>query len=147
MMATFEEIADTFQSVEPDFRLELLLDYAEKLPPLPERYHALRDEGLGMVHECQSPVFLQVEVEDDTVHLYADVPREAPTARAFVAILHEAFDEQPTTVVHDAPDDVLRQLGLRTMLGARRTRGLSAIYQQFRGEVKNEGRLPEASAE
>lgn len=145
-MATFEEIADIFQSVEPDFRLELLLDYAEKLPPLPERYHALRDEGLGMVHECQSPVFLQVEVEDDTVRLYGDVPREAPTARAFVAILHEAFDTQPATVVRNAPDNVLHQLGLSTLLGARRTRGLSAIYQRFRGEVESETPLPEGAS-
>ena len=101
---TIREIADQFQLVDPQDRLDILLDYSERLPPLPEAYAPLRDRGLNMVHECQSPVFLMVEVDDDdVVHLHADVPREAPTARSFTSILLEAFDEQPASVVLDAP--------------------------------------------
>jgi cysteine desulfuration protein SufE len=134
-MSKFDDIADTFQAVDDDFRLELLLDYADKLPPLPERYHKLRDEGIGMVHECQSPVFLQVETENGTLRVFADVPREAPTARAFCAILTEAFDGEPSGAVRNAPRDPLHQLGLSQLLGARRTRGLSAVYQRLQNEA------------
>jgi cysteine desulfuration protein SufE len=135
-MPTLEEIAEPFQMVDNDMRLELLLEYAEKLPPLPEDYHEMRDAGLNMVHECQSPVFLHIEVEDDTVQLIADVPREAPTARAFVSIMREAFHGATPDEVAEAPSDPLRLLGLSGLLGMQRTRGLSAIYQRIKNEVK-----------
>lgn len=134
-MSTLEDIAEPFQAVDRDMRLELMIEYAEKLPPLPEKYHELRDAGMHMVHECQSPVFLTVEVEDNTVHLYGDVPRQAPTARAFVSILKEAFDGATPQEVAEAPDDALRLLGLSGLLGMQRTRGLSAIYQRVKHEV------------
>lgn len=133
---TIREIADQFQLVDPQDRLDILLDYSERLPPLPEAYAPLRDRGLNMVHECQSPVFLMVEVDDDdVVHLHADVPREAPTARSFTSILLEAFDEQPASVVLDAPPDVLHDLGIDALIGMQRTRGLRAIYAKLRHEV------------
>lgn len=135
-MPTLEEVAEPFRMVDRDMRLELLLEYADKLPDLPEEYESMRDAGLDMVHECQSPVFLHVEVEGDTVHLFGDVPREAPTARAFVSILHEAFDGATPESVADAPSNVLRQLRLAKLLGMQRTQGLSAIYGKVKNEVK-----------
>ena len=134
-MSTLDEIADTFQTVDDDTRLELLLDSAQQLPPLPEVYHPLRDRGLNMVHECQSPVFLMVEVKNGTVHLHADVPEEAPTARSFTAILLQAFDGADPQTVLDAPSDVLHRLALDRLLGMQRTRGLSAIYRRLKREV------------
>ena len=133
---TITEITETFQSVEPPMRLELLLDYAQKLPPLSAEYEALRDAGLNMVHECQSPVFLMPEVDPDgTVHLHADVPREAPTARGFTSILVAAFDGRSAAEVAQAPDNMLHALGLVGLLGMQRTHGLSAIYARLRHEV------------
>ena len=134
-MPTFAEIAETFQSVEPPMRLELLLDYAGRMPTLPEAYHALRDAGLNLVHECQSPVFLMVEVKGERVVLHADVPEEAPTARGFTTILLEAFDGATPEAVAAAPADALHALGLDRLLGMQRTRGLSAIYRRVRTEV------------
>lgn len=134
-MTRLEEIADTFQSVDREMRLELLLDYVARLPALPEAYHPLRDRGLNMVHECQSPVFLMVRVEQGKVRLYADVPREAPTARSFTAILHDAFDGAAPQTVLDAPNDILHRLGLIDLIGIQRTRGLNAIYHRIKHEV------------
>lgn len=139
-MSRIDEIAEPFQMVDGDMRLELLLEYADKLPPLPEEYHALRDAGLNMVHECQSPVFMAVEVDDGIVHLYADVPREAPTARAFSAIMVEAFDGQPYEEVQEAPADVLHRLALDSLLGMQRTRGLTAIYQRIKHEAERKAK-------
>ena len=136
-MPTLDEIAEPFEMVDRDMRIELLLEYAEKLPELPEEYAPMRDNGLDMVHECQSPVFLHVEVDDnEIVHVIADVPREAPTARAFVSILHEAFDDEPAQKVAEAPNDPLRALGLSKLLGMQRTQGLNAIYKKLRAEVQ-----------
>lgn len=134
-MTTLDAIAEEFQLVDDQTRLELLLDYAQQLPPLPEVYYPLRDAGLNMVHECQSPVFLMVEVQDGTVRLHADVPAEAPTARSFTTLMVQAFDGAAPQVVRDAPDDILHRLGLTHLLGMQRTRGLSAIYQRIKTEV------------
>ncbi len=134
-MTTLDAIAEDFQMVDDETRLELLLDYARQLPPLPEVYHPLRDRGLYMVHECQSPVFLMIEVKEGAVRLHADVPEEAPTARSFTAILVKAFDGAAPQAVLDAPADILYRLGLTRLLGMQRTRGLSAIYQRIKNEV------------
>lgn len=134
-MTRFKAIADEFQMADPQLRLELLLDYAQRLPELPEQYHALRDAGLNMVHECQAPVFLMVDVEEGKVRIRADVPREAPTARGFTTILIESFDGSDPSEVQAAPPDALHALGLDTLLGMQRTRGLGAIYRRIREEV------------
>ncbi len=134
-MTTLDAIIEEFQMVDDETRLELLLDYAQQLPPLPEVYHPLRDAGLGMVHECQSPVFLMIELKQGAVRLQADVPDEAPTARSFTTLMVKAFDGVAPQVVLDAPDDILYRLGLTHLLGMQRTRGLRAIYQRIKNEV------------
>ena len=135
MTTALDDITEAFQMVDDETRLELLLDYAQQLPPLPEVYHPLRDAGLNMVHECQSPVFLMIEVKQGLVRLQADVPEEAPTARSFTTLMVEAFDGVAPQVVLDAPDDILQRLGLIHLLGMQRTRGLSAIYRRIKNEV------------
>src|ERR1700676_622770 len=87
-----DQIVGEFADLEPRERLELLLEFAEGLPPLPPRYQAEKDRGEHRVHECQTPVFLWVEVNDGRVQVYADVAPEAPTVKGFVNILVEAFN-------------------------------------------------------
>lgn len=131
-MSTFAEIAETFRAAGPEFRLELMRDYAGRLPDLPDAYAEMRDAGLGSVPECQSPVVLYVEVEDGRVQLHADAPREAATARAFLAILREAFHDARPTAVETAPDDPLEQLGWADQVGLQRRKGLTALYRRVR---------------
>jgi Fe-S metabolism associated domain len=53
----------------------LLLEFSEELPPLPARYAGHRDL-LEQVPECQTPLFLAVEVDGGgTVHLFFDARR------------------------------------------------------------------------
>ncbi len=137
-MTNYEAMADELQSVDDATRLELLLDYANQLPSLPERYWALRDAGIGLVHECQAPVFLLVEVTGGVVRLRVDVPMEAPTARSFVTLMCKSFDGERADVVLNAPDDVLHQFRLARLLGMQRARGLSAIYQRIKRDVRRQ---------
>ncbi|MGZ4749154.1 MAG: SufE family protein, partial [Oryzihumus sp.] len=57
------EIAEDFSSVPVRDRLELLLEFSDGLPDLPERYVG-HPEKLEQVDECQSPLFLVVELDD-----------------------------------------------------------------------------------
>jgi len=70
------ELAEEFEDVTPTERLQLLLELSTELPELPP--HLARD-SMQRVPECQSPLYLAVEVGDDQrVHLYFDAPPEAP---------------------------------------------------------------------
>jgi cysteine desulfuration protein SufE len=134
-MDRIDDIVAEFGLVPPEDRLYLLLDYAERLPPLPERLEAARDAGLGRVHECASPVFLYPEVEGGAVRLYADVPREAPTARGLVGLLVEALDRATPAEVAAVPDDLLHRLGLAQQLGMRRQQGLTGVLHRLKAGV------------
>src|SRR4029453_13958110 len=91
-MAKLDKLIPRFQMADRNTRLETLLDYSRKLPALPERYQAEKALGHSRVHECQTPVFLWIEVADGLVHIHADVPRESPTVRGFVALLAQALE-------------------------------------------------------
>jgi cysteine desulfuration protein SufE len=134
-MTRIEEIIEDFESMEPGFRLELMLDYADRFPELPERYRDQAEMESHRVHECASPVSLWVEVQGDKVHIYADVPPEAPTVRGFLSMLIEAFDGATPQEVLEAPTDVLAQSGLAQAIGMRRMFGLSVIYSRIKQEV------------
>jgi cysteine desulfuration protein SufE len=135
-MSRLEEIIETFQAVDNDFRLELLLDYAEKLPPLPEKYQSAEQVEVHKVHECQTPVSLWVEVANGKVQIFADVPRESPTVRGFVSMLISAFNGAAPEAVLDTPPDLLNRTGLAHTIGMVRTHGLSAILRRIKEEVR-----------
>jgi cysteine desulfuration protein SufE len=134
-MPTLETLIPRFKAADRTTRLETLLDYSRKLPPLPARYEEEKARGHARVDECQTPVFLWVEVENGRVHIHADVPRESPTVRGFISLLARSLDGLPPEQVAAIPDDLLDQLGLSETLGMTRTQGLSAILHRIKRSV------------
>jgi cysteine desulfuration protein SufE len=131
-----DQIVAEFADLEPRERLELLLEFAEGLPPLPPRYQAEKDRGEHRVHECQTPVFLWVEVNDGAVEVYGDVAPEAPTVKGFVGILADAYSGASPEEVLAVGPDLLQRLGLVQALGMMRMRGLQAILFTIRDQVR-----------
>jgi cysteine desulfuration protein SufE len=131
-MPGLDTVIPRFRNADRQTRLEALLDYARKLPPLPERLTAEKALGRNLVHECQTPVFLWTEVTEGQVHIHADVPPEAPTVRGFVSLLARALDGVAPAEVARVPDDLLDQLGLTETLGMTRTQGLTAILARVK---------------
>src|SRR6056297_3118843 len=88
---SLQQVIDQFARAPRSLRLQLLLEYANKLPELPE---PLREDGdrFEQVEECQTPVFLASEVEDGAVRIWIDAPPEAPTTRGFASILVAGLD-------------------------------------------------------
>ncbi|MBL6712285.1 SufE family protein [bacterium] len=135
-----DEVVEDFVDLDGREKLEMLLEYAATLPPLPPGQKGL-DEN--RVHECQSPVFIRVELKPTSdghagVHLQAEVAEEAPTVKGFVAMLAKAFTGRPTDEVLAVDDTLLDRLGLADVLGMLRTRGLRAIIEYVkRGVVRS----------
>jgi cysteine desulfuration protein SufE len=132
MTEALDTIVRRFRGADKQTRLELLLDYSKKLAPLPERFHAARDQGINLVPECQSPVFLFMERAGDGVVLHADAPREAPTVRGYVSLLIKALNGAPPATVAATPGDLLDLLGLTEALGMTRTHGLTAMLARIK---------------
>jgi len=135
LQSRLEALAAEFAELEPRERLELLLEFAEKLPPLPERYRAEREAGANRVQECQTPVFLWVEVEQDRVHIFADAAPEAPTVKGFVSLLSELFSGATVAEVLESEPSLVQRFGLAPALGMVRMRGLQAIAFHIRRKV------------
>jgi cysteine desulfuration protein SufE len=131
-------IVDEFQALEPRERLELLLEFAENLPPLPAELQAEKERAAHRVHECQTPVFLWVKVVDGRVQIMADVAPEAPTVKGFVGILVEVFSQSRAEEVLAVEPDLVHRLGLSEALGMMRMRGLNAILFYIRNQVRQQ---------
>jgi len=133
-----QEIAEEFGAVGGRDRLQLLLEFSEDLPPLPARYAEHRDL-LEPVPECQSPLFLAVEVDNDAVvHLFFDAPREAPTTRGFAGILHAGLDGLGADEVLDTPGEFTSQLGLQDLVSPLRLRGMAAMLGRIKRQVREQ---------
>jgi len=134
LAAALDAIISELSEADRQERIELLIDFAKNLPPLPDRLEQLKD-AQHRVEECQSPVFLFVETEGDRVKLHADAPIEAPTVRGFVAILVEGLDGATAEEILAVPGDLIDRIGLPEILGMLRVRGLSGVLGRLKKEV------------
>lgn len=131
-----DEIRHDFLELEVRERLQLLLEFANELPELPERYSEHPDL-LERVEECQSPVFIFVEVDDaNVVHLFATAPREAPTTRGFASILVQGLAGLTVDEVLAIPDDFAQGLGLTEAVSPLRVRGMTALLGRAKRQVR-----------
>ena len=139
---SLQEIADDFADLAAPQRLELLLEFSEGLPELPERYAGRLGE-MEQVHECQSPLFLVVEVGDSPgdeagkrpVHLFFSAPPEAPTTRGFAGILHEGLDGLTVDEVLAVPDDAPYRFSLGEAVSPLRLRGMVGMLSRIKRQT------------
>jgi cysteine desulfuration protein SufE len=130
------DIRDGFHELTGNDRLTYLLEFANELPELPPRY-ANHPELLERVEECQSPVYIFVEVDDlAKVHVFASAPREAPTTRGFASILVQGLSSLSVSEVLDTPDDFPGTLGLNELISPLRVRGMTGMLARIKRQVR-----------
>ena len=139
-----DAIAQDFLALSARDRLTLLLDFSNGLPELPERYVG-HVELLERVDECQTPLFLVVEVagvqdraasREARVRLFFQAPPEAPTTRGFAGILHEGLDGLTVGEVLAVPDDAPYRFGLGEAVSPLRLRGMVAMLGRIKRQVR-----------
>ena len=136
MPAALAEVVSDFQEVQGQDKLQLLLEFANELPPLPAD---LEQAAMEPVPECQTPLFLHVDAADpEHVRLFFSAPPESPTTRGFAAILAAGLDEQPATDILAVPDDFYTDLGLAALITPLRLRGMSAILARIKRHLRRQ---------
>lgn len=128
-------IVSMFKSAPKSLRLQALLEYSRKLPPLPEKY-VEHPEFMQPVPECTSPFFLVAEQDAGSVRLHFKVPEEAPTVRGYAGILHEALDGESPETILSVPDTFYMDMGLSELITPMRLRGMGAILMRLKNVVR-----------
>jgi cysteine desulfuration protein SufE len=125
------DIIDQFRWCEGQEKVELLIQFAEKLPPLPER---LADDRAKMdqVAECMTPVFVQAEADAGKMVFHFDVPAESPTVRGFAAMMKEGLDGSTPEEILQVPGDFFQEMGLQQVLSFQRLNGLAALLAHMK---------------
>lgn len=119
------EIIEEFSWYEGQEKLELLLEFSERMPPLPDWLD--KDTNMEQVHECMTPVFVHAEKNNGGLHFYFDVPPESPTVRGYASILGEGLDGATPEQVIAIPANFYVDMGLHKVLTTQRLNGIGAI--------------------
>ena len=134
MPAALAEVVSDFADIQGQDKLQLLLEFANELPPIPAN---LEQAAMEPVPECQSPLFLHVDAADrEHVRLYFSAPAEAPTTRGFAAILAAGLDEHSADEILAVPDDFYADLGLAKLISPLRLRGMSAMLTRIKRRLR-----------
>jgi cysteine desulfuration protein SufE len=129
------EISDDFLALGDNDRIQMLLEFALDLPELPERYHD-HPELFERVEECQSPVYIFVEIDaEDKVHVDATAPEQAQTTRGFASILAEGLSGLTSIQVLEVSDDFPNMLGLAKIISPLRLRGMAGMLRRIKRQV------------
>lgn len=132
------QIVEDFRETADSLKLELLLEYANALPDLPQRFEGHEAE-LEQVVECQSPVFLKCEIDENAkARIFITAPREAPTTRGFASILFTALDGTDVDYVLNFSDQFIEQLGLTKLVSALRIRGMAGMLARIKRQLREQ---------
>ena len=108
---------------------------------MPERYEG-HPELTGRVVECQSPVYIVIDLDDDgLVHMHATAPREAPTTRGFASILVQGISGLTVDEVLAIPDDFPHSIGLTRAVSPLRISGMTGMLMRAKRQVRSKAAL------
>ncbi|KRA25866.1 cysteine desufuration protein SufE [Microbacterium sp. Root61] len=136
-------LPDTLAEIRADFlelpeadRLQLLLEFAYELPAVPAEYEG-HPELQERVVECQSPVYIIVEVDaEGIVAMHATAPMEAPTTRGFASILVQGISGLTADEVLAIPDDYPQSIGLTRAVSPMRIAGMTGMLMRAKRQVR-----------
>lgn len=133
--AALAETRDEFLELPQEERLQLLLEFSNELPALPAHL-ADHPELQERVVECQSPVYIYVEVEDGVVTMHATAPPEAPTTRGFASILAQGLTGLTVDEALGVPDDYPQSIGLTRAVSPLRIAGMTGMLLRAKNQIR-----------
>ena len=123
LIEDFKSIADRME------RLEYVFDLASEVNELPEAEwnDSTRIQG------CQSEAHVRVDVEDNTVHLYAGA--DSKLVQGLMGILTIAIDQQPVETAQSLTPDFSVEMGILNSLSPSRSNGFRNMFDKVMKEL------------
>ena len=127
-----QEIVDDFSWASREEKVEMLIQYAESLPPLPEWLQDERDK-MDPVPECMTPVFLFGEKDPDGgIQFHFDIPPQSPTVRGLAAILANGLNGAKPEEILAVPGDFYTQMNLQEAISFQRLNGFQGVLAHMK---------------
>jgi len=128
-----DQIVRLMASSPKEIKIEALLDYSRRIPPLPDD---VEHDNLEQVHECQTPFFLLTRIDEEgAVHMFFEAPPESPTVRGFAGLLLDGLEGESAEAILRVPDDFIYAMGLEEVVTPQRLNGMRAILARIRRQV------------
>lgn len=131
--ASLEAIREDFLALGVSDRLQLLLEFSQQLPEVPEGI--VPEDAWERVAECQSPVFIHVDTSTPTPVIYATAPEQAPTTRGFASILVQGLSGLSAEQIAAVPLDFPQYLGLEQAVSMLRLRGMAGMLWRIQRQI------------
>ncbi len=139
--ASLAEIRDDLLDIDEADRLPFLVEVGDELPEVPAEYRE-DPSRTERVEECQSPVYIAVEVDDERrVTLHAIAPAEAPTTRGFASMLAQGVRGATVESVLAIPEDFPLTLGLGSLVSPLRLAGMAGMLRRTQRQVRAQQRI------
>lgn len=135
------ELAADFEDLDDEEKLELLVELSDELPPATQGRTAGPESDDCRVQECQTPVYLWVDVAGGRVQIEADVPKKSPTVRGLVTVMVQGLCGATPEEIATIPDDMIAHLGLQRALGMQRQQGFRGVIARIKREVQRKNLL------
>jgi cysteine desulfuration protein SufE len=127
-----QEIVDDFSWASREEKVEMLIQYAESMPPLPERLQAERDK-MEPVPECMTPVFLFSEKDSQGgIQFYFDIPPQSPTVQGLAAILANGLNGAKPEEILAVPGDFYTEMNLQDAISFQRLNGFQGVLAHMK---------------
>ena len=128
-----DELIALFDGLTREERMEMLLEFSDNLPEVPDRLRQDEEKRLP-VHECMTPTWVYVEPEGDSARIFVEVSEEAPSIRAIASLIIEACAGAPREQILAVPVDLAVRVFGPEMVGQRRY-GLAGLVSQIKRAV------------
>ncbi len=127
-----QEIIDDFALASREEKVEMLIQYAESLPPLPDWLQGERAK-MEAVPECMTPVFLFAEkLPDGGLKFHFDIPPQSPTVRGLAAVLANGLDGARPEQIISLPVDFYAPMNLQEAISYQRLNGFQGVLAHMK---------------
>jgi cysteine desulfuration protein SufE len=126
-----QEIVEDFSQADRQEKVEMLVQYAEALPPLPEWLHGERAK-MDPVPECMTPVFLFGEQKNGRLTFHFDIPPQSPTVRGLAAILANGLNNSTPEEILSTPADFYLAMNLQEAVSHQRLNGFTGVLAHMK---------------
>ncbi len=138
MTMRLNELIAEFAELDDEDKLELLIEMSDELPTTSSGRTTGPEAESCRVQECQTAVYLWVDLLDGRVHIEADVPKKSPTVRGLVTLVVQGLNGATADEIAALPDDLVAHIGLQRALGMQRQQGFRGVVTRIKREVRRQ---------